>query len=303
MDDDKIRFDGYASGEIAVHRLTGRMPELQRRYGLWIINCSVAGSSSAGSFRNCPVRLFEFYSLSHLISGGGRGWIENGRETDLTPGQAVVIAPGDRNRYGGSDTLPYVEDAVRFCGPAADIMRNAGVISSGIYNLGGVRRLLPLIELAQDPSADAQINANIALQKLLVDLYNEHRRRNTLTPMEELVAEIKSRPDHWWTVEELAEFCNLSTDQLRRNFLRHTGMRPKRYLEELKLRQAAELLVSSLLPIAVVAAKFGYADPYHFSRRFKNLTGVSPERYRREYPGGLADTNQLPSMNSHSPAS
>lgn len=138
----------------------------------------------------------------------------------------MVIAPGDRNRYGGSDTLPYVEDAVRFCGPAADMMRNAGVISSGIYNLGGVRRLLPLIELAQDPSADAQINANIALQKLLVDLYNEHRRRNTLTPMEELVAEIKSRPDHWWTVEELAEFCNLSTDQLRRNFLRHTGMRP-----------------------------------------------------------------------------
>ena len=139
MDDDKIRFDGYASGEIAVHRLTGRMPELQRRYGLWIINCSTAGTSPAGSFRNCPVRLFEFYSLSHLISGGGRGWIENGRETDLTPGQAVVIAPGDRNRYGGSDTLPYVEDAVRFCGPAADMMRNAGVISSGIYNLGGVR--------------------------------------------------------------------------------------------------------------------------------------------------------------------
>ena len=183
------------------------------------------------------------------------------------------------------------------------MMRNAGVISSGIYNLGGVRRLLPLIELAQDPSADAQINANIALQKLLVDLYNEHRRRNTLTPMEELVAEIKSRPDHWWTVEELAEFCNLSTDQLRRNFLRHTGMRPKRYLEELKLRQAAELLVSSLLPIAVVAEKFGSADPYHFRRRCINLTGVSPERYRREYPGGLADTNQLPSMNSHSPAS
>ena len=61
MNDDKIRFDGNASGEIAVHRLTGRMPELQRRYGLWIINCSTAGTSPAGSFRNCSVRLFEFY--------------------------------------------------------------------------------------------------------------------------------------------------------------------------------------------------------------------------------------------------
>ena len=286
MNNVKIQLGRDRPGALTVHRLTGKMPELQRRYGLWIINCSTAVSSPPGSFRNCQLRFFEFYSLSHLIAGGGRARIGSGREVELAPGAAVLVAPGERNRYGGSDTRPYVEDSIRFCGPVADMMMEAGVVRSGIYHLGGVRRLLPLIELAQDPSADAQINANLALQQLLVELYNQRRRRTALTPMEELVAAIKSRPDHWWTVGELAELCNLSPDQLRRNFHRHTGMLPKRYVEELKLRQAAELLVSNDLPVTEVAARFGYADPYHFSRRFKRLTGLAPERYRRAYPGG-----------------
>ena len=83
-------------------------------------------------------------------------------------------------------------------------------------------------------------------------------------------------------VAELAELCNLSQDQFRRNFLHHTGMLPKSYLEELKLRQSAELLFSTRGTVAEIAARCGYVDPYHFSRRFKRLFGVSPERYRRD---------------------
>ena len=287
MGDDKIRYDRN-DAEINVHRLVGKMPELPRRYGLWIINAAGAGRSPKGSFAHCPQRRFEFYSLSHLIEGGGKLWFPGGREAEVRPGQAILITPGTIHRYGGSETEPYIEDSIRFCGPVADMMQAAGVISSGLFHFGSVRRLLPLIELIQDPSNDAQINANIALQQLLVDLYNEQRRGAASgTPMEELIRQIKSRPDHWWTVGELAEFCNLSTDQLRRNFLRHTGMRPKHYIEELKLRQAAELLISTPLPVGEVAARFGYLDPYHFSRRFKAFSGMAPERYRNESPGAI----------------
>ena len=34
--------------------------------------------------------------------------------------------------------------------------------------------------------------------------------------------------------------------------------------------------------LAEIAGRCGYVDPYHFSRRFKRLFGVSPERYRRD---------------------
>ncbi len=265
-----------------VHRIIGRMPEFQQAYGFWIINAGVAGRS--GPDRLCAPRRFEFYSLSHLIEGKGRLILGDEREVAMVPGDAVLIAPGDLNRYGGTETEPYIEDSIRFCGPVADHMRRAGILRSGFLRMGMVRPIPSLQELIQDPSEPAQLEASMLLQKLLVDLYLENRRQLTPSRMEELLALIKNRPEKWWTVRELAEISGLSDDQLRRDFQRHTGMLPKRYLEELKLRLAAELLVSSRQPIAAVAKRFGYLDPYHFSRRFKHCFGVSPERYRRESP-------------------
>ena len=163
-------------------------------------------------------------------------------------------------------------------------MRASGVIKSGVVKGSHCRQLMSIHELACDPSEHSQINANISLQKLLVDLYNIRERENVApSAIDQLITELKQRPDHWWTVSELAEFCHLSTDQLRRNFLRHTGMLPKQYIEELKIRQAAALLLDSRLTVTEVAAKFGYLDPYHFSRRFKQRVGVSPEKYRHAY--------------------
>lgn len=279
--DKKIEFD-YSTPNLVIHRIVSRMPELHRNYGFWIINASVGCSSPAGGFRQCRERRFEFYSLSHLYDGSGEFWQPGERERRLRPGEAVLIAPGDIHRYGGSDDSPYIEDSIRFTGPVADLLHRTGIIRTGVYEFGSLRRIPALAELIADPSAAAQIKANILLQQLLTDLYFEHRRREESSPINEVIALIKAHPEKWWTVTELAELCNLSPDQFRRNFLHHTGMLPKKYLEELKLRQSAELLFSTRGTVAEIAGRCGYVDPYHFSRRFKRLFGVSPERYRRD---------------------
>lgn len=288
MGNDKIIAFDFNAERPDIHRLLMPMPEFHRRYGLWIINASTAGRSPVDGFHACRPRKFEFYSISHLIDGAGRCWIDGRGECEMKPGQLVAVSPGTLNRYGGDCGRPYVEDSIRFTGPVADMLYHSGVLRDGVCEFGTARKLLPIAELIQDPSNDAQINANITLQKLLVDLYFERRRSSGAPPVEELLEAIKSRPKHWWTVEEMAEFCNLSSDQFRRNFRQHTGMLPKSYVEEFKLRQAAELLVSTALPVSEVAGRLGYRDPYHFSRRFKNFSGISPERYRREFPNFAA---------------
>lgn len=267
-----------------IHKLIGKMPSLQQKYGFWIINSSVDTKTCINSYNSCPVRKFEFYSLSHLTAGSGKLWLPDSGEVQLSVGDWVLVCAGDMNRYGGANDLPYVEDSVRFCGPVADGLRDSGVIKSGVIKGTTCRQLLSVHELACDPSENSQINANISLQKLLVELYNIRERENSVpSVIDQLISELKQRPDYWWTVSELAEFCHLSTDQLRRNFMRHTGMLPKQYIEELKIRQAAVLLLDSRLTVTEVAAKFGYLDPYHFSRRFKQRVGVSPEKYRHAY--------------------
>ena len=138
------------------------------------------------------------------------------------------------------------------------------------------------MELLRDPAANSQIQANIEFQKLLVDLYLAKcsRREDDYPLLERLLIELKENPRRWWTVREMAEMCNLSDDQLRRIFLRRTGVAPKLYADRLKLNQAASLLTDSEKSVAEIAAEFGYMDQYHFSRRFKAVMGMSPTRYR-----------------------
>lgn len=272
-----------------VHRAPKGIQQVHKDYGLWIISGGIANATQPDSYYVCSKRYFEFYSVSHMHDGEGRLWLDRDREFPVKPGQCVIICPESLNRYGGVDGQSYVEDSIRFAGPVADMMRRTGIIKDGVFEFGKARRLLPLIKLVSDPAVDSQINANIALQKLLVDIYNENKQQNIVKSdmvLDKLIETIKEQTDRWWTVREMAEFCNLSDDQFRRVFLNRTGMLPKIYIDRLKIHKAGELLISNRFKITEIAERLGYVDQYHFSRRFKKITGLSPRRYRQSFTLG-----------------
>ncbi len=262
-----------------VHRMIRRVPEWHLRYGLFIIDGSEAVVGGPDGFADCSPRRFEYYSISHLYAGGGRYWSPECGEAALKPGTLVVVTPGKLNRYGGAEGRSYCEDSVRFRGDIADRMRDCGIIADGFFEFGTARRLLPVIEAARDPAIDSQLRANLLLQRLMVECYLE-RRRPARPGLERLLARLREDWAHWWTVTEMAEICGMSPDRLRRAFLRETGMLPKHYLESLKLNRAAELLRRREMTVQQIAASLGYADSYHFSRRFKKFAGAAPEHYR-----------------------
>lgn len=82
------------------------------------------------------------------------------------------------------------------------------------------------------------------------------------------------------TLDGLARRAGMSPSHLRRLFRREFGVSPMRYVTELRVGRAATLLSTSTLPVGAVGRAVGYADPFHFSRRFKQLTGRAPAVYR-----------------------
>lgn len=270
-----------------VHRMPKGMQAVHRNYGLWILH-SGSGRSPINGFYQTQQRYFEYFSISHMHAGKGMLWLHPDREYEVKPGQCIIMPPQTVNRYGGANGGSYEEDSICFTGPIADMLYKAGVFKAGVFELGKARKLLPIQRLAADPAMDSQINANIALQKLIIDIYNENKQLKTAkdtsaSVIAPLLETIKAQIDRWWTVEEMAEFCDLSKDQFRRVFKKHTGMLPKLYLDRLKLLKAAELLISSDANVAEIASQLDYHDCYHFSRRFKAVIGFSPRRYRREF--------------------
>ncbi len=265
-----------------IHRLPKGIQEFHRRFGLWV--CSFGQGNHGTPIPEIQPRYFEFYSLSHMYDGNGYYWTRENEIMKVSPGQAILSAPGFVHFYSGDNDY-YIEDSICFTGPMADQLFSSGIISNGIMNFGLERRLLPIMDLSIDPAQSSQLKANMALLNLLTDLWLENRasgEKEQYPGIARLLQELRERPEKWWTVEEMAEYSNLSLPQFRRVFRRYTGMAPKHYIESLKIQQAAQRLLGTSVPVAEVTAEFGYKDQFHFSRRFKKVTGMAPGQYRRE---------------------
>lgn len=279
MDDKKIEINQ----KFRLHRLIGSMPPAAREYGMWIINGSVDWKAENPVDLEKDVdRRFEFFSLSHMFKG--KGVLRIGSQVwELEPGDAILICPGDWHIYGAAQNSFFCEDAIQFCGRIPDFMRKSGLLRSGIIHFGTVRRLVSLVEAVHSTAPNAWLKANIELQQLLMDMYAGMPGVSSVEKLLKTIAE--SPPNHWWSVSELAELRGISSDRLRREFLQHTGVLPKTYLEHFKLRQAAEYLVVAQASVTTTATRFGYMDRYHFSRRFKHLFGIAPAQYRKMFSG------------------
>ena len=72
----------------------------------------------------------------------------------------------------------------------------------------------------------------------------------------------------------------MSESWLIRCFRQRTGMTPQRYLTDIRLNQAKELLAASSLNVGEIAAVVGYENALYFSRIFRKYVGVSPREYR-----------------------
>ena len=88
----------------------------------------------------------------------------------------------------------------------------------------------------------------------------------------------------------LAEKCGMSQTAFRQAFQKVTGRNPHQYFEQLRIERAAQSLLQTERSINSIARAEGYDDPYHFSRVFKRVMGVSPHQFRLK--GYTRDTIQ-----------
>ena len=83
-------------------------------------------------------------------------------------------------------------------------------------------------------------------------------------------------------ISHLADICNISEAYFRRIFLKSYGISPIKYINNLKIERAKELISSGLYSISDAAAASGFHDDSYFSRKFRNATGVSPSEYLKK---------------------
>lgn len=85
------------------------------------------------------------------------------------------------------------------------------------------------------------------------------------------------------TIEDICQEIHVSEYHFIRMFKRKLGLSPHRYLLNVRVEKAKELLCTRLYSIAETASFCGFISVPHFSATFKEWTGYTPADYRSHF--------------------
>jgi AraC-like DNA-binding protein len=231
---------------------------------------------------------FGFHGIEYVA--GGRGRLRIGRrESELVPGCVFAYQPFTKHRIESSPADPLVKYFVDFSGRNA-----AGLIGKRVFAPRGVvllHQAQPIHDLFEEMLETGARGGKRAPRfcALLLELLALRIEENALRPggardqsretFERCRAELIR---HFRTIHSVAEWAaasHLDPAYMSRLCQRFARESPHAMLTRMKMNEAAAHLVGGRLSVKETAAKVGFADPYHFSRIFKNLYGMPPSRF------------------------
>lgn len=85
------------------------------------------------------------------------------------------------------------------------------------------------------------------------------------------------------SVRKIAEEIGVSESYMISQFKKETGTTPASYLRDTRLKNAANLLISTEDEIQKICGKVGIQDANYFVKLFKASYGITPKAYRKQY--------------------
>jgi len=104
---------------------------------------------------------------------------------------------------------------------------------------------------------------------------------------------IACRPGYAVTLEDMAEAAGSSASQVCRLFREYVGCSPLELVYQLRITRSL-IGLGAGERVESLAYKFGFSSPSHYTRRFKALLGMSPQKMQRAMAQGYKP--QMPDL-------
>ena len=85
-----------------------------------------------------------------------------------------------------------------------------------------------------------------------------------------------------FSLAEMAAISRMPLETFRKRFVSEVGMPPLSYVLHCKMEKAKELLLDEHYSVREAGVEVGMRDPYHFSKQFKNIVGISPTAFVKQ---------------------
>lgn len=232
---------------------------------------------------------FPLYSIEYVV--GGRGQLKLGNEQhELKTGRVFSYGPGVAHEIDCDQRDPLVKYFLDFSGPAArNCLKSAGLPPGSVVQVFPPLELQGLFEeLVRCGLKGTRLSAALCdklLQCLILKIQDSHGpaegpEQLAFSTYQHCRQYIQQHFHRLKSLEQVSAECRVNNAYLCRLFGRYDHQSPYQYLLRLKMARAAEQLREPGTLVKQVAEDAGFSDPFHFSRAFKRVFGVSPKAFR-----------------------
>lgn len=245
--------------------------------------------------RLCPINQ---HVLIYCVKG--RGWYRLGsRKYEVDENDFFILPAGVPHAYGASQNSPWTIYWVHFKGSLA------GEYAKGLHTptrINPAQNSRISDRTAMFEEIFYTLNAGYSLDNIHYALSLFHRYLGSLRYVSQFrnakakrgsnnapdsrditdraVKYMTENIDKRLTLQQISDYCGYTPTHFSALFKRHIGHAPISYFNLLKIQSACNLLDTTTMRVAQIAAKLGFDDTFYFSRLFTKTMGVPPKEYR-----------------------
>ncbi len=206
------------------------------------------------------------------------------RMVELTPRHIMLIPPHCLFHCLGGNPVPTFWLAFSFTRKLSPDKNVPALLRPRDTELCLIRDLRRLIRADENwEPTDAIYRNSLALLQVVLS----RRELRWQPPVPEHLARVRQHIEEnlraKLTASVLANRAGLSVAGFNRAFRRHFATAPARYVTEMRVREAARLLLQTDETIDAIAEKTGFPNRAYFSRVFKQITDEAPAGFRRKH--------------------
>lgn len=245
------------------------------------------------------------YELYYQVDGTRRYFINDSAYL-VKGGNLVLIGPDEVHKTGSVENSAHTRFVVNFgreyLEPMSEALPRVNLFAgfeAGIHVVNvpsrdrtRVERLLSLLYNArEDRSDEAEALRMVEMTQLLIYVgrfvtaaeAEPDKTRIVNKTVEEIQTYVNTHYREDLSLTSIAGHFYMSPFYVSRLFKRTTNLSLVEYINSVRVMAAKKLLETTALRIPHVAEEAGFSTPAHFSRVFKESTGLSPQQYRKFY--------------------
>lgn len=216
------------------------------------------------------------YQLIYIHKGAGHYYLHKKWE-NLSAGNILLFRPHEPQTYSY-----YFEEHpeiywIHFTGnDCKEIIQKYNLHNCYIGEHSLLKTLFQeiIIELQiKKPYFEEMVLSNFL--QILATIARSHQQ--ILSPLENdfsinrLVIQLNQKYMDDWNIESMAEYCKLSTGYFSHLFKKRMGSAPMKYLTELRIEKAKELIATNSMNLSDIAQMVGFTDPFTLAEYLKRL--------------------------------